>query len=334
MKLGVRAAPLNADLRIRTYAGPADHAPIVAVETAAHLADGLDYVPTVEQLVAEIEHPSGFDPVRHILVGEVAGRIVAVGRVAHVRRDDEDTFEISANVQPEARRRGVGRAVLKRLEGLAREMAAEMAGELPPGRRRWYASWCVDSADGTRVLLAAEGYRPVRYFFEMLREGLADVPDLPLPDGLDMRPVRPADHRRIYDAQAEAFRDHWGAREWTDAMFEGLFASPDLDTSLWRVAWDGDEVAGGCANWVFPEENERLGVSRGWLEQVSVRRPWRRRGLARALMAASMRAFAERGLTSAALGVDAENPTGALGLYEGLGFHVHKPTTSYRKAMP
>jgi mycothiol synthase len=330
MKLGVRPGPLTADLRIRTYAGPADHAPIVEVETAAHLADGLDYVPTVEQLVAEIEHPSGFDPARHILVGEVAGRIVAVGRVAHVRRDDDDTFEISANVHPEARRRGVGRAVLQRLEGLAREMAAK----LPTGRRRWYASWCVDSADGTRALLAAEGYRPVRYFFEMLREGLAEVPDLPLPDGLEMRPVQPADHRRIWDAQAEAFRDHWGAREWTDAMFGGLFASPDLDTSLWRVAWDGDEVAGVCANWVYAEENERLGVSRGWLEQVSVRRPWRRRGVARALMAASMRAFAERGLTSAALGVDAENPTGALGLYEGLGFHVHMPTTSYRKAMP
>jgi mycothiol synthase len=330
MKLGVRAAPLGADLRIRTYAGPADHGPIVAVDTAAHLADGLDYVPTVEQLVAEIEHPSGFDPARHIIVGEVGGRIVAVGRVAHVRRDDDDTFEISANVHPDVRRRGVGRAVLRWLEGLAREMAAE----LPTGRRRLYASWCVDSADGTRALLAAEGYRPVRYFFEMVREGLAEVPDLPLPDGLDMRPVRPADHRRIFDAQAEAFRDHWGAREWTDAMFEGLFASPDLDTSLWRVAWDGDEIAGVCANWVYPEENERLGVSRGWLEQVSVRRPWRRRGVARALMAASMRAFAERGLTSAALGVDAENPTGALGLYEGLGFHVHKPTTSYRKAMP
>jgi ribosomal protein S18 acetylase RimI-like enzyme len=30
----------------------------------------------------------------------------------------------------------------------------------------------------------------------------------------------------------------------------------------------------------------------------------------------------DRGLTSAGLGVDTENPSGALGLYERLGFHT------------
>jgi ribosome biogenesis GTPase len=238
--------------------------------------------------------------------------------------------EIALDVHPGVRRQGVGRAILHGLEELARDMAAEVSTQ----PRRFYASWCVDSAEETRTLLTDEGYRPVRYFVEMVRDALADVPPVPLPDGLEMRPVEPADHRRIFDAQAEAFRDHWGARDWTDEMFEGLFRAPDLDTSLWRVAWAGDEVASVCANWVYAAENERLGVRRAWLEQVSVRRPWRRRGVARALIAASLHAFAERGLTSAALGVDSDNPTGALGLYEGLGFRVHKPATSYRKGMP
>jgi mycothiol synthase len=329
MKLDIPAASLVADLRIRTYSGQVDDRPIVDVMTAVHLADDFDYIPTVEQFAAEVEHPAGFDPARHILIAELAGRAVAVGRVAHVRRDEEDTYEISTHVHPDVPRREVGREILLRLEGLARDMAAER----PADRRRWYSSWCVDSAEDTRTLLAAEGYQPIRYFFEMVRDGLTDVPTIPLPDGVEVRPVEAAHHRQIFDAMAEAFRDHWGAREWTDAIFEGMFGAPDIDTSLWRVAWDGAEVAGVCANWVYPEENERLGLSRGWLEQVAVRRPWRRRGVARALIAASMRAFADRGLTSAALGVDADNPTGALGLYEGLGFRVHRPATTYRKAM-
>jgi mycothiol synthase len=330
VKLHVATTSDSAGLRIRPYGGHADDRSIVEVATVAHLADGFDYIPTVEQFAAEVEHPAGFDPSRHIVLGERGGRIVAVGRVAHVRRDADDTYEIALDVHPGVRRQGVGRAILHRLEELARDMAAEVSTQ----PRRFYASWCVDSAEETRTLLTDEGYRPVRYFVEMVRDALADVPPVPLPDGLEMRPVEPADHRRIFDAQAEAFRDQWGARDWTDEMFEGLFRAPDLDTSLWRVAWAGDEVAGVCANWVYAAENERLGVRRAWLEQVSVRRPWRRRGVARALIAASLHAFAERGLTSAALGVDTDNPTGALGLYEGLGFRVHKPATAYRKGMP
>ena len=131
----------------------------------------------------------------------------------------------------------------------------------------------------------------------------------------------------------EAFRDHWDAGERTEADFEGWFASPELDTSLWRVAWDGDEVAGSVMNFIYPAENETLGERRGWLDHVSVRRPWRRRGLASALIAESMRAIAEAGMRDAALGVDAENPTGALRVYETLGFRRTRTGVSYRKAM-
>ena len=85
-------------------------------------------------------------------------------------------------------------------------------------------------------------------------------------------------------------------------------------------------------NYVFPEENEKLGIQRGWLEHISVRRPYRRRGLAGALIADSMRALRDRGLEEAALGVDAENPSGALHLYESFGFRRHRTGIAYRKA--
>ena len=109
------------------------------------------------------------------------------------------------------------------------------------------------------------------------------------------------------------------------------FGRAELDTSLWVVAWDGDQVAGVVQNWVWPEENERLGVKRGWLEHISVRRPWRRRGLARAITAASLVKYREVGLEEAMLGVDSENPNGALGLYEGLGFVQASRAAAYRR---
>jgi ribosomal protein S18 acetylase RimI-like enzyme len=65
---------------------------------------------------------------------------------------------------------------------------------------------------------------------------------------------------------------------------------------------------------------------------VFTRRPWRRRGLATALIARSLVVLRERGMTSAALGVDAANASGALGLYEGLGFAVDTRASAWRKA--
>src|SRR6185503_12542563 len=101
---------------------------------------------------------------------------------------------------------------------------------------------------------------------------------------------------------------------------------------IWVVAFDGDEVAGGVLNTIDAEQNAALGLQRGWLSSVFTRRAWRRRGLATALIARSLEVLRDRGQTSAALGVDADNPSGALGLYEGLGFEVHARSAAWRKA--
>ena len=115
----------------------------------------------------------------------------------------------------------------------------------------------------------------------------------------------------------------------TRSSSRALYKKTDLDTGLWVVAWDGDQIAGVVQNWIWAEENEQLGVRRGWLEHISVRRPWRRRGLGRAITAESLRRLRAAGMTDAMLGVDAENPTGALGLYEGLGFEVSQRMSAY-----
>ena len=81
---------------------------------------------------------------------------------------------------------------------------------------------------------------------------------------------------------------------------------------------------------MFPAENETLGSSRGWLDHISVRRPWRRRGLASALIARSFLILGTR-VPEAALGVDAENLSGACPVYESMGFRRHRVGVAYQK---
>ena len=237
--------------------------------------------------------------------------------------------ELECWVRPKQRRQGIGRALLHWNETRAREAAAEWTGPEPHA----FNSWVGETQPGAIALLESEGYKRVRYGFMMVRPLAEPIPDVPLPDGFEVRPVVEADHRRIWDADTEAFRDHWEAAVRTEDDFVGWFATPSIDTSMWRVAWDGDEIAGSVMSFVFPEEIAKLGVKRGWLEHISVRRPWRRRGLAGALIADSLRDLRARGLDEAALGVDAENTSGALRLYESLGFRRYHTGICFRKPL-
>ena len=86
-------------------------------------------------------------------------------------------------------------------------------------------------------------------------------------------------------------------------------------------------------SYISPEENARHGRLRGYTESISVRRPWRRRGLARALIGASFPLLRARGMREAALGVDTENTSGALRVYESCGFRPVSRSATYRKPL-
>lgn len=323
------AAPPITGLTFRAFEMERDVAALAELIAEANLADDVDYVPSPEQLRHEFEHRSSFDPARDVMLAEIEGRLVGGAEVSGKLREGTVVNYTSGWVRPSERRRGIGRALLRWAEDRARETGAESPGREPNA----IGSWLDETQPGAIALFESEGYAIVRYGFMMVRDLAEPLPDAPLPEGLEIRPVVEADHRRIWDADVEAFRDHWEVSERTEEDFVGCFTEPTLDTSLWRVAWDGDEVAGSVMTAIWAEENDRLGVSRGWLEHVSVRRPWRRRGLAAALMASAMQGLIERGIREAALGVDAENTSGALRIYESIGFRRHRTATNYRKML-
>jgi ribosomal protein S18 acetylase RimI-like enzyme len=215
-------------------------------------------------------------------------------------------------------------------ERLLRSIAAGHEGVAP----KYFGSEGIESDPGNTTLLRNDGYEAARYFYDMVAPSLDGIVAPPMPEGIETRPVTRDQYRTIWDAMAEAFRDHWGEAEWVEEDWERWAADPDNeDPRFWRVGWDGDQVAGAIATTVPVEENERYGRSRVYVASVSVRRPWRRRGLARALLASSLVAAREAGYTSASLGVDTNSPTGATDLYRSLGFEPEKTFIAWRKLM-
>jgi GNAT superfamily N-acetyltransferase len=157
-----------------------------------------------------------------------------------------------------------------------------------------------------------------------------------LPEGLEVRRVLPEHYRQIWDAANEASRDEWGFVERSEEDYEAwLVDTTTFQPDLWQVAWDipTNQVAGQVRTYIDHEQNKLYNRQRGWTEFISVRRPWRRRGLARALIARSLRAQKEAGMTESALGVDGESLSGAMRIYEDCGFRTMKRSTVFRKAM-
>lgn len=321
---------IAADVRLRPYAGEADIPEIVRIKNAEAEADGLHYRTNVEEMAAELGHPSpSFEPARDITIAEVDGRVV--GMATRETIDTTDGFREHRNdgeVDPAFRRRGIGRALLAESQRRHRAFAETD----PTDRPRLFGSWSWERQTGNEALLRGDGFEIARYFFDMVRPNLDGIPEVALPHGLTLRPIERSMAKQVWDADVEAFQDHWGGFDSSEEHLQRWLDNPSTDLSIWVVAFDGAEVAGGIVNGIDPEQNAALGLQRGWLQSVFTRRPWRRRGLATALIAASLRVLRDRGMTSAALGVDAANPSGALGLYEGLGFEVDMRASAWRKA--
>lgn len=176
------------------------------------------------------------------------------------------------------------------------------------------------------------GFTPERYFYNMHRDLHGPIPNNPLPPEFTLRVFEPDDVRAVYAAHEEAFSDHWGFEpenfeEWKQFALDVGGFRPDLTL----LAFAGDELAAYSLNRVLADDNVRNGTNQARIGSLGTRRAWRKRGLASALLSESMRRFQAAGFDTATLGVDAENPTGALGLYERLGFAVHKRMIVFSK---
>jgi mycothiol synthase len=315
---------------LRGFQGEGDYAHIAAIIAGCKEVDQIERVDSEDDIRRYYSHLVNCDPSKDMCFIEGSGQTVGYSRVTWwLEPNGPEIYRSLAFLLPAWRRRGIGSALLAWGEQRLKEIAAQN----PQTGERYFESAAADSEAGAQALLNRHAYAPVRHFFTMVRPDLENIPDAPLPAGLEVRPVEMKDLQAIRDASVEAFRDHWGFSEENEQTVEQWVENPNFDPSLWRVAWDGDQVAGMVLSYIDERENQAYQRKRGWTEDISVRRPWRRRGLARALLVQSLYAVRQRGMQEAALGVDTQNQTGALNLYEGVGFRAVKRWSTYRKPM-
>lgn len=182
-------------------------------------------------------------------------------------------------------------------------------------------------------LFRALGYTYARTFWTMRIELGEQLATPVVPAGIDIRTFdRERDERGVYRALAEAFDDHWGRgfptyEQWLHHDLDG--ESPEFDPGLWFIALEGDEVAGAaCCRASIPRAPDT-----GEVSTLGVRRAWRERGIARALLLTGFAELRRRGIPRAELGVDSESPTGATRVYERAGMHVAYSSEQWEKEL-
>ena len=271
----------------------------------------------------------GFDPAEDIrLVFAPDGEMVGYIEVWTTGKPPIHPW-IWARVDPRYEGLGIGTYLLTWGETRARKALQEVPAELRVAPQ----VGTYREAAKAKKLFEDMGYRFIRSSYNMRIDLEAPPPAPEWPDGITLRIFNPeADLEAVYRAVDEAFSDHYGHvdtpyEEGLERFKHFMTSYEGFDPTLWFMAMDGEEVAGVCLCRDHGYDNPEM----GHINTLGVRRPWRKRGIGLALLRHSFGELYRRGRRGAGLGVDAENLTGALRLYENAGMYIHRAFERFEK---
>jgi mycothiol synthase len=318
---GLTARPLAA----------ADSVAVAALLAAAEQVDDTGEYPDAED-VAEWWRGWGLDPGRDgLAVCDPAGLVVAYATVTAPQTfRDAFTVYLEGRVRPDVRGRGIGRALLAWQLDRGAALHAERHPEAP-------GALTVEVPGGMRsleALVRRAGLEAERWYREMQRP-LTDLPETRPVAGIDIVPFTGDRDDEVRLAHNAAFRRHHGSSERDAEAWGALFTGqrgfrPDLS----RLAIEDGVVVGYVLSYVYEADTAARGSRQVVLGQIGVLPPARGRGVASALIAEVLATAARSDCESAGLGVDTENVTGALRLYEGLGFRPVRSRASWTLGLP
>ena len=327
-----------AGLTFRHYQGEQDLPAMLEVWQASQRADQEDVHESLEDFTTRYRHLTNCDPYQDVLIAEADGHLAAYGRVdwRQEQASGERIYFMVWFIRPERRGQGLETAFLSHSQERLRQVIRQQTGEAPFSEARLFEARATNLQPDLAHLLEEDGFQAVRWGSKMTCTDLQNIPAAPMPEGLEVRPVKAEHYRQVWEAELEAFQDHWGYVQPSEEDYVTWLHSSQFQPDLWQVAWEKDwptplAVAGMVLNYITHDHAKAAEPGIAWTEDICVRRPWRRRGLARALLVRSMRMFRQMGYTQTSLGVDLNNLHGARHLYESLGYRLVSVETIYRK---
>jgi mycothiol synthase len=329
----INKSPAIAGLKFQRFCGVADFPKILAVIEDCSEGDEIERVPTLTELAEYYVRLENCDPLQDMLFAEINGQ--AIGFIRGYWWEDLDLGLQYAHVGlvvPKWRRKGIGMSMLDWVEQRLRAIAATH----PPALAKHFQAKAFEFQSDNVYLLERSGYAPVRYFEQLVRPYLDNIPNFALPAGVSVRVAAPEHYRAIWTVVEETFRDCWGCSAFTEASYQAWLADKShFQPHLWQIAWADatDEIVGHILTFIDAAENARNQRQRGYTEVIGVRRSWRKQGVARALISRSLQAQKAAGMTESALGVDSANPSGANKLYERCGFQFVKRQIVFSKPL-
>ena len=313
-------------LTFRHFAGEEDYRIKYDLALATKEVNGITWHITYEDIVNDDKWTPNFDVHEQAIFVEMDGKNIGYfGYSWDTEQDGTTLFLPWGLLLPEYWGRGIADLMLRYAEDKCRAIAQTMPTDVKKQFRIWKKKKAVDYIR----FMQANGYQIERYFNSMERPIDLPLVEHPLPPGVEIRPVEPEHYRKIWDAAWEAFKDHWGYTPPTEEMYQVSITDRYFQPHLWKVAWEGDQVCGVVHNFYDEEENRMYNRKRGYTEDISVGRQWRGQGVAKALIADSIRMFREMGMDHTWLSVDSQNTSGAHRLYESLGYRIVEEEASY-----
>ena len=297
----------------------ADLDDLVGLSRAIALADHPNYVETREEIAEELGH-SYVDLVDDSLIAidAATGMFVAHGLV--IMPPGQDTLVRSillGGVHPDRRGEGIGRTLLAWENARGLQQLASSDKTLPG----WLMLFTEERAASAAQLYAHFDFEPTRWFLGQRRDIANPIPEVELPPDIRLVTFSADYSEAAMNAKDSAFQDHWGSQPTSTEQWNSMLALPSFRAEhSFLAVTDVGEVVGLLITDVVEADWELEGFSSGYIAIVGVVREWRRKGIAPALLARAFQSFRAAGYERAELDVDSDNPSGALGLYHGMGF--------------
>ncbi|KFF58710.1 hypothetical protein JF66_16550 [Cryobacterium sp. MLB-32] len=314
--------PEHPDIALWRAATLEDVDAIWALMRAMGRIDHPNYLPTREEVADDFGF-TFFDAAADSLVGvSASGELLAWGTA--MPSPGQRTLvksTVAGGVHPDWRARGIGRVLLDWQLGRARQQLGSSNKTLPG----WIQAYADERAPQNARLLARAGLTLARYFVELQRVLADPIRNFELDDGIRLAPYSANMSAAVHAAHDEAFADHWSSQPLSDETWTSFTEAetfrPDLSFVVFGTDAEGSEhVAGYLLSTVSEDDWAGAGFSSSYIALVGVLRDWRGRRIAQALLAAHLAASRAAGHERATLDVDTDSPTGAVGLYTGMGF--------------